>query len=306
MELLNSGQLSQDKLWNTLYGHTGQVNSVCFSPDGLTLASASSLKPLDYDSTVRLWSVISGDLSKTFILKTFIGHTKAISSLYFFSDGDTLVGGGEDGKIRFWSAKTSQLLNTLIGHTDIVSSLYFYPNRKNLASGSEDGTMRLWSITTGQLLKVFTVNTDAKGLPLKTRSGNTDWIEGIVFGPDGRKFASFGSEDGKIRLWSAVTGIHIKTFEGHTWRVESVAFSPNGRTLASGGSLFDPTVRLWSVTTGELLNTLEGHKERIWSVAFSPDGSMLASGSLDTKICLWSVTTGELLNTLLRTHLWYP
>jgi WD40 repeat protein len=35
----------------TLQGHTDNVNSVCFSADGLTLASGSS------DKTVRLWSI---------------------------------------------------------------------------------------------------------------------------------------------------------------------------------------------------------------------------------------------------------
>ena len=130
--------------------------------------------------------------------------------------------------------------------------------------------MRLWSITTGQLLKVFIANTDAKGLPLKTRSGNMDWIEGIVFGPDGRKFVSFGSEDGKIRLWSAVTGMHIKTLEGHTWRVESAAFSPNGRTLASGGNLFDPTVRYGQLQQGNSSKPLRGTKKGSGALLFLP------------------------------------
>ena len=36
-----------------LTGHTGNVNSVAFSPDGQTLASGSS------DNTIRLWKLTS-------------------------------------------------------------------------------------------------------------------------------------------------------------------------------------------------------------------------------------------------------
>lgn len=39
---------------NKLDGHTNKVNSVCFSPDGSTVASGSS------DKSIRLWDVKTG------------------------------------------------------------------------------------------------------------------------------------------------------------------------------------------------------------------------------------------------------
>ena len=53
-----------------LTGHTSYVSSVCFSPDGRTIASAS------YDHTVRLWNVNAGQH-----LKTLTGHT-SVSVVY--------------------------------------------------------------------------------------------------------------------------------------------------------------------------------------------------------------------------------
>src|ERR1700684_2806085 len=41
-------------LLSTLNGHTGRVSVICFSPDGIRLASGSD------DRTVRLWDVQTG------------------------------------------------------------------------------------------------------------------------------------------------------------------------------------------------------------------------------------------------------
>jgi WD40 repeat protein len=54
-------ELSTGRCVRTFTGHTREVYSVVFSPDGQTLVSSST------DETVRLWDVNTGECLKTLI-----------------------------------------------------------------------------------------------------------------------------------------------------------------------------------------------------------------------------------------------
>ena len=72
----------EPKLRDTLKGHTSWVRSIAFSPDGKTLASASS------DSTIKLWDVATGKEQAT-----LEGHTNVVHSVAYSPDGKTLASG---------------------------------------------------------------------------------------------------------------------------------------------------------------------------------------------------------------------
>ena len=55
-------------------GHTREVNSIAYSPDGRTLASGSD------DNTVRIWDVSSREC-----LATLAGHTSSCAERGLFS-----------------------------------------------------------------------------------------------------------------------------------------------------------------------------------------------------------------------------
>ena len=79
-----------------LRGHTGPVESVSFSPDGLTLVSGS------LDHTVRLWDVATGREKSV-----LTGHTGRVLCVSFSPDGLTLASGSLDRKVRLWDVATS-------------------------------------------------------------------------------------------------------------------------------------------------------------------------------------------------------
>ena len=90
----------EPKLRDTLKGHTGEVFSVAYSPDGKTLASGGD------DKMIKLWDVTTGKE-----LATLQEHTGGVSSVAYSPDGKTLASGGgvygKPGEIKLWDVSAT-------------------------------------------------------------------------------------------------------------------------------------------------------------------------------------------------------
>ena len=214
------------QLWSTeasellfnLEGHSNNVSSIAFAPDGKILASGS------WDNTIRLWNPTTGQH-----LTTFYGHSDNVNTVAFSPNGGMLASGSDDDTIRLWNP-AGEVHTLLAGHSDNVTSVAFSPDGQMLVSGSADGTIRVWNPITGEHIAIL--------------EGHTSGVSSVAFSVDGGTLAS-GSWDDTVRLWNATTGELLVTLSGHQSDVNAVVFSPDGTTLASGSS--DGTTLLWEI-----------------------------------------------------------
>ena len=200
------------------------------------------------------------------------GHTAAVTSIAYSSNGRHVASGSEDGTVRIWDLESGES-RSLEGHRSFVTSVAYSPDGRSVASGSYDGTVRIWDPESGE------------SRPLEDPGS---WVRSVAYSPDGRSVAR-GSSDGTVRIWDLESG-ESRPLERHGDWVTSVAYSPDGGSLASGS--YDGTVRIWDLESGES-RSLEGYRSGVMSVAYSPDGRSLAGGSVDNTVQIWDLKSGE-------------
>ncbi|CAE6344033.1 unnamed protein product [Rhizoctonia solani] len=85
------------RITHPLVGHTSQVYSIAFSPDGIQMASGAREKD------IRLW-----DAKRAIaLINPLAGHTNDVHSVSFSPDGTKLVSGSEDESICVWDVSAN-------------------------------------------------------------------------------------------------------------------------------------------------------------------------------------------------------
>jgi RNA polymerase sigma factor (sigma-70 family) len=324
-------------LWNLatgeplrkLTGNDKWIGRLSFSPDGKTLAVASTKAdgPEKEGKTVRLWDVTTGQQ----LAELVHAPGTVVNALCFAPTGTILATGGQEttsdkrAGVHLWNGSTGKLLHRLEGHRQAIASLCFAPDGKTLASLGGDRTIRLWNVNTGKELRqlpydheinahfeaaVLAFSPDSKtlavgdgpvvrrwnvreGQELPPPEGHAGMILGLSLSADGQKVLTLGA-DRSVRLWDARSGESLRTFAAPT---SAAALAPDGMVVACG-RWPDKTITLWDTATGKPLRQLEGHEEAVACLVFSPDGKTLASSSHDKSVRLWEVATGQLLHRL--------
>lgn len=200
-----------------LFGHSGTVFSVSFSPCRTMLVSSSE------DGTVRLWSLLTWTN-----LMAHKGHTWSVWDVQFGPYGHYFVSCGQDRLTRLWVTDHHQAVRIFAGHLSDVDCLRFHHNSNYIATGSSDRNVRVWDVLTGNCVRVFT--------------GHKKPVMCLCWSPDGRYLTS-GDVDGIILIWDIQQKVMVGRLDNHTGCVHALVFSRDGEVLASGG--VDCTVKIW-------------------------------------------------------------
>ncbi|MFN8360384.1 MAG: hypothetical protein U0264_10770 [Candidatus Kapaibacterium sp.] len=149
-------------------------------------------------------------------------------------------------------------------------------------------------------------------------SGHSGEVRSVAVSPDGQWYLS-GSNDGSVRLWSAINrngpqpNSTVLKYTKSTRKISKSTASTEGRAITSGifdkavrsvamstdskfaaAGYFDGTIRVWNVDNraAEPM-VIPAHTDIVTEIAFLPDGKTLASVSTDGSLRLWDYRSSD-------------
>lgn len=224
--------------------------------------------------------------SESYILKQQ-GHFNNMVALCYSPDGQHIVTGGDDGKVKVWDTSSGFCFVTFTDHTSSVSAVTFTSNGQVVVSASLDGTVRAYSLLRYRNFRTFT---------------SPRLVQFSCLAVDGSgDLVCAGAQDSyEVYVWSMQTGRLLDVLAGHEGPVSGVAFNPWKSVLATAS--WDRTVRLWYMTDSwRTTETLPLTAEAL-AVTFRPDGEELAVASLDGQITLWDPDKGTQVGSIEGRH----
>jgi RNA polymerase sigma factor (sigma-70 family) len=121
---------------------SGGVN-LSFSPDGRTLATASS------DGMIPIWDLSTGEELRRLgqPLKPGPRSAYVLGALTFSPDGRVVAAGYSDQTVRLLEVASGKERARFQGHLSGLSTLAFSPDSRLLATGAWDRTIVIWDVT---------------------------------------------------------------------------------------------------------------------------------------------------------------
>ncbi|HEX4609066.1 MAG TPA: hypothetical protein VH092_12740 [Urbifossiella sp.] len=192
-----------------LAGHTQDVLSVAFSPDGRRLATTS------LDRTLRVWDLSNGK-------SVVIDFKYAVSRGVAFSPDGKHLAGKFQNKVGVWDAVTWAAVAELTFDSSAdgaAARVAYSPDGATLAVGHERGLVRLWDVATRR--PVF------ERLDPGWKKKNSNAFHSLAFSPDGRLLL-VGYDD-TAQVWDVATRAVVQAVGGGTGLDPQAGFWPGGR-----------------------------------------------------------------------------
>jgi WD40 domain-containing protein len=253
----------------------GAVRAVAWSPDGQQLAVGAAnmvmfLNPLTGAAlaqttqthtaavTTLAWSprqplqAVSGGLDKQAIVwntttytpqTIFNGHTTAIESASWASDGRTVGSSSHGGVVRVWNAENGQQVHGFFMDAQLpMRSVSFASSGGQLAVGGDDGIVRLWDGLVCQQQVQVGFGTQCLDVPQRLHA-HTGHVRALAWSPDTR-FLATGGDDGMLAIWYPGQRQTPLLKVKHNGPVLALAWSSSGKQVATASG---NNVTIWGL-----------------------------------------------------------
>nr|XP_054590312.1 PWP2 small subunit processome component [Nothobranchius furzeri] len=206
------------------------------------------------------------------------GHFNNMASLAYSPDGQHIVTGGDDGKVKVWNSNSGLCFVTFTEHTSSVTNVTFTSSGFVIVSASLDGMVRAFDLHRYRNFRTFTSPRPAQ-------------FSSLAVDVSGELVSAGAQDSFEIFLWSMQTGRLLEVLGGHEGPVSCLCFSPVQSILASVS--WDRTVRLWDMSDSwQVKETLSLTSDGL-CVTYRPDGQELAVATLNGDISFWNPQTAS-------------
>jgi len=289
--------------------HFSEVNDVCFPENCSTIFATAS------DNDIRIWNILNCEELLRITVPNL--HCKCIT---FNKDGNSLITGWDDGKIRAFGPQSGRLqweINDAHKHCvtalTVSNNINEYQDYK-IISGGDDGCVRVWGITKSyQVLEnnlkehkgtvtCIKIKKNDKECVSSSADGSTifwdlernvrsqvvfapSFLKAVVYYPDESQILTSGT-DRKVAYWESFDGSLIREIEAsQSDAINGLDITADGKFFVCGGS--DKLVKVYRYEEGDSVYIGVGHSTEITKVKMSPDQKNIISISAEGAIYIW-------------------
>lgn len=216
----------------------------------------------------------------------------AIWAMDLTPDGKTLITGGNDKSVKFWTFKVEQEL--VMGSSDAYVTQMKLVHSQTLELTEEVLCVKV--SPDSRLLAVSLLNNNVQVVFLDTLKlfltlyGHKLPVLSIDISHDSKLIIT-SSADKNIKIWGLDFGDCHKSIFGHQDLIMNVRFIAQSHHFFSSGK--DGLIKYWDGDKFECIQKLPAHQLEVWCVAVSSDGQFMVSASHDHSVRVWAATDDQ-------------